>query len=72
MRTIKIGNYYITRNDPRFLLRKIKELTDENQKYKEVVDKAFQLLEVLHYKFPDYDGIHDDIEDIQKLLGGIK
>ena len=36
MAAIKIGNYYITKNDPRFLLRKVAELTDENQKLKEM------------------------------------
>lgn len=35
MAAIKIGKYYITKNDPRFLLRKVAELTDENQKLKE-------------------------------------
>ena len=30
---IKIGKYYLTRNNPRELLK-------ENQKYKEVIDKA--------------------------------
>ena len=50
------------------LLRTEIRLKRENKKYKEVIDKAFQLLEILQYKFPDYDGIHNDIEDIQKLL----
>lgn len=36
MAAIKIGKYYITKNDPRFLLRKVAELTDENQKLKEM------------------------------------
>ena len=44
MAAIKIGNYYITKNDPRFLLRKVAELTDENQKYKEVIDKAIEYI----------------------------
>ena len=36
MAAIKLGKYYITKNDPRFLLRKVAELTDENQKLKEM------------------------------------
>lgn len=44
MAAIKIGKYYITKNDPRFLLRKVAELTDENQKYKEVIDKAIEYI----------------------------
>lgn len=44
MSALKIGKYYITKNDPRFLLRKVAELTDENQKYKEVIDKAIEYI----------------------------
>ncbi len=44
MAAIKIGKYYITKNDPRFLLRKVAELTDENSKYKEVIDKAIEYI----------------------------
>lgn len=35
-------------------------------------DKALELLQLLHYKFPDYDSIHKDIEDIQKVLKGVE
>lgn len=44
MSALKIGKYYITKNDPRFLLRKVAELTDENSKYKEVIDKAIEYI----------------------------
>ena len=44
MAAIKIGKYYITKNDPRFLLKKVAELTDENSKYKEVIDKAIEYI----------------------------
>lgn len=47
-------------------------LQKENQKYKEVIEKAFELLDLLHYKFSDYDKIHCDIEDIQKILKEVK
>ena len=44
MSALKIGKYYITKNDPRFLLKKVAELTDENSKYKEVIDKAIEYI----------------------------
>ena len=37
---------------------------------KQRCDKALELLQLLHYKFPEYDSIHSDIEDIQKVLRG--
>lgn len=44
MSALKIGKYYITKNNPRFLLKKVAELTDENSKYKEVIDKAIEYI----------------------------
>ena len=41
MAAIKIGNYYITKNDPKFLLRKVAELTDDTNKYIEVIGNIF-------------------------------
>lgn len=38
---------------------------------KQNCDKALELLQLLHYKFPDDDSIHKDIEDIQKILKGV-
>ena len=77
MAAIKIGKYYITKNDPRFLLKKVAELTDENSKYKEVIDKINVFLDNhdinagnLYYK---YNGkyllseIKEDIRDILKV-----
>lgn len=43
---------------------------EEYEKLKERIDKAYGLLEILHYQFPDYDDIHKIIEDIQKILKG--
>lgn len=34
-------------------------------------NKALELLQLIHYKFPEYDSIHNDIEDIQKVLRGV-
>ena len=32
------------------------------------IDKANEMLQLLHYKFKDEDSIHNEIEDIQKCL----
>lgn len=32
------------------------------------IDKANEMLQLLHYKFEDEDTIHNEIEDIQKCL----
>lgn len=45
MSAIKIGNYYITKNDPRFLLRKVAELTNENQELKKRQNEFLKWLE---------------------------
>ena len=50
-----------------------KELLNKEEKlgdYKQRNEKAFELLQLLHYKFADGDSIHHDIEDIQKELQG--
>ena len=72
MAAIKIGNYYITKNDPRFLLRKVAELLEENQKYKEVIDKAIEFLKGFHnyekrFKWCEQDYI-DTIEELERIL----
>lgn len=46
----------------------LKANVEENQKLRDKMDKAFQLLQILHYKFEDNDSIHNEIEDIQKIL----
>lgn len=45
MSAIKIGNYYLTKDDPRFLLKKVAELSDKNQEYKEVLSKVKNKIE---------------------------
>lgn len=32
------------------------------------IDKAYEQLQLLHYNFPDYDNMHERIENIQKVL----
>lgn len=59
MAAIKIGNYYITKNDPRFLLRKVKELTDENSKYKEVFAKLKDAIDECWYM--DSDNVEEQV-----------
>lgn len=41
---------------------------ETNHKLQSKIDKAFELLQLLHYKFKDEDSIHNEIEDIQKVL----
>lgn len=48
--------------------KKVKELQQENARLKDKNNKAFELLQILHYNFPDYDDMHERIEDIQKIL----
>ncbi len=43
-------------------------LLDEIDNLQSKIDKAFKLLQLLHYKFKDEDNIHNEIEDIQKCL----
>lgn len=46
-----------------------KELVDkEKYELQQRIDKAFYLLQILHYKFKYLDTIHNDIEEIQKIL----
>lgn len=57
-------SYYVDRHISDY----INKLQEENQRLKEKIDKVFQLLQLLHYKFEDNDVIHNEIEDIQKIL----
>ena len=41
---------------------------ERNQKHKEAINKAFELLQLLHYKLDFNNSIHNEIEDIQKIL----
>ena len=50
--------------------KKLKEKINKLEDYKSRNEKAFELLQLLHYKFADGDSIHHDIEDIQKELQG--
>ncbi len=59
MAAIKIGKYYITKNDPRFLLRKVKELTDENSRYKETFNKLKDAIEECWYM--DSDNVEEQV-----------
>ena len=75
MSALKIGKYYITKNDPRFLLKKVAELTDENSKYKEVIDKINVFLDNhdinagnLYYKYNGKYLLSEIKEDIRDIL----
>lgn len=50
------------------LLLFIYDLRKENARLKDKNKKALELLQILHYNFPDYDNIHKKIEDIEEIL----
>ena len=64
----KVSVYEFDETSYTLLLIEINKVLKENQQLKEKINKSFQLLQVLHYKFEDNDSIHNDIEDIQKIL----
>lgn len=71
----KSKNWYLTRNNPRDLLRKVAELTDENSKYKEVIDKINVFLDNhdinagnLYYKYNGKYLLSEIKEDIRDIL----
>ena len=68
MSALKIGKYNITKNDPRFLLKKVAELTDENSKYKEVIDKAINKLGIYADKMIDNGNAYAICVDLLHLL----
>lgn len=44
------------------------DLRIEIESLKDRINKASDLLKLLHYQFPDYDDMHNRIEDIEKIL----
>lgn len=69
LEAIKLGKYYLTRNNPGQLLKIIAELENyqqENQKYKEVIDKAIYFVEDHIFQF---DG-NEDFEFLLEILKG--
>lgn len=40
----------------------------ENARLKDKNKKVLELLQILHYNFPDYDDMHKKIEDIEEIL----
>ena len=56
-------------------VKDIPEVIEQLQKAEEKInnlqskiDRANELLQLLHYNFKDEDSIHNEIEDIQKVL----
>lgn len=47
--------------DINYMLHEIENLQSK-------IDRANEMLQLLHYKFKDEDSIHNEIEDIQKCL----
>ena len=46
MSAIKIDAYYLTKNNPRELLRLLAEKQDKIDEYKEVIDKAIEYIKI--------------------------
>ena len=46
----------------------IELLQQENARLKDKNKKVLELLQILHYNFPDYDDMHKKIEDIEEIL----
>ena len=61
--TEESGAYICDRGHSKLLLDYITNLHQSNE-------RAFELLQQLHYLFSDNDSIHERIEDIQKVLKG--
>lgn len=67
MAALKIGKYYVTKNDPRFLLRKVAELTDENQELKKQLNKKMisemKLKDKLEEQRKEYQETYKDVRE---------
>lgn len=50
------------------VIEKLQQAEDKINNLQSKIDKAFTLLQLLHYRFKDGDSIHNEIEDIQKCL----
>lgn len=50
------------------LWKECKQIVKDKKDLQNRIDKAFQLLQLLHYNFPDFDNMHERIEEIQKIL----
>ena len=50
------------------LLLFIYDLRKENARLKDKNKKVLELLQILHYNFPDYDEMHKKVEDIEEIL----
>lgn len=58
----------ITEEDFENIKKYIFEKQQENARLKDKNKKVLELLQILHYNFPDYDDIHKKIEDIEEIL----
>ena len=60
--------FNLSNNDTRILLTYIEVLQQENARLKDKNKKVLELLQILHYNFPDYDEMHKKVEDIEEIL----
>ena len=61
-------NEYITSKLEIIYEEDIQRIVEERNNLQSKIDKANGLLRLLHYKFKDEDSIHNEIEDIQRVL----
>ena len=64
----RIGDVEKALDEIRHLYFKIEKYQQENARLKDKNKKALELLQILQYNFPDYDDMHEKIEDIEKIL----
>ena len=76
MSAIKIGAYYLTKNNPRELLRLLAEKQDKIDEYKEVIDK---LKEWIYIVQQNKDNKHlepiistDELDELLDILKEVK
>jgi MoxR-like ATPase len=64
----KIYYEYLDSHEAEEFIIYFKRLKQDKDNLQSKIDKAIELLQLLHYKFKDEDSIHNEIEDIQKVL----
>ena len=70
MAAIKIGNYYITKNDPRFLLREIEDLWEVGKKSNRRVKRLIEIEYILNGLYCDKEvaRLREENSNLRKRL----
>lgn len=64
----EIKNEFITCIEGSHTLNLAISVLEDREELKGRINKASDLLQLLHYQFPDYDDMHKRIEEIEKTL----